>query len=318
MPLGIDPKVDYVFKKLFGDPANSDLLIHLLNAVLMLPQPIVEVEILNPFNDQEYPEDKGSILDLKARCGDGRWYNVEMQSALHKALPERLAYYNASLYVDQLESGDHYHKLKAAITICFLSGVLFANVAEPHLKFLLCDAERNQVLTELVQVHTVELPKYNFSEAGLSEADDLSQWAYFLSRAADLEAEDLKRLLPDPEFAKATGVVEMIAKTPEERMRYEARLKAERDHHQQLLDAEERGEARGEARGEQRGVAIGEQRGVAIGEERGRKNTLAEDIRSYQALLKEPLTPSEELATWELAALQALRDELFARIGARF
>jgi predicted transposase/invertase (TIGR01784 family) len=106
MPLGIDPKVDYVFKKLFGDPANSDLLIHLLNAVLMLPQPIVEVEILNPFNEKDFADDKGSLLDLKARCRDGRWYNVEMQTALHAALPERLAYYNASLYVDQLESGD--------------------------------------------------------------------------------------------------------------------------------------------------------------------------------------------------------------------
>jgi predicted transposase/invertase (TIGR01784 family) len=204
-----------------------------------------------------------------------------MQSALHQALPERLAYYNASLYVDQLESGDHYHKLKAAITICFLSGVLFPSVAEPHLKFLLCDAERNQVLTELVQVHTVELPKYNFSEAGLSEADDLSQ------------AADLKRLLPDPEFAKATGVVEMIAKTPEERMRYEARLKAERDHHQQLLDAEERGEAR------------------------GRKNTLAEEIQRLQAVLVVAVTPLEELIAQDLAPLEQLHDELFARILAR-
>jgi hypothetical protein len=64
----------------------------------------------------------------------------------------------------------------------------------------------------------------------------------------------------------------MIAKTPEERMRYEARLKAERDHHAQLLDAEQRGEARGE--------------------ERGRKNSYVEEIRNFQALLKEPLTPS--------------------------
>jgi hypothetical protein len=102
----------------------------------------------------------------------------------------------------------------------------------------------------------------------------------------------------------------MIAKTPEERMRYEARVKAERDHRAQLLDAEERGEARGE----ERGIAIGEERG----EERGRKNALTEDIRSLQALLKEPVTPHEELASWELPALQELRNELFARIGARF
>ncbi len=47
MGLGIDPTNDYVFRLAFGDPANSDLLIHLLNAILALPSPIVEVEILN-------------------------------------------------------------------------------------------------------------------------------------------------------------------------------------------------------------------------------------------------------------------------------
>jgi hypothetical protein len=85
----------------------------------------------------------------------------------------------------------------------------------------------------------------------------------------------------------------MIAKTPEERMRYEARLKAERDHHQQLLDAEERGEAR------------------------GRKNTLAEEIQRLQAVLVVAVTPLEELIAQDLAPLEQLHDELFARILAR-
>ena len=35
MPLGIRPTVDFVFKMLFGRDENTDLLIHLLNAVLM-------------------------------------------------------------------------------------------------------------------------------------------------------------------------------------------------------------------------------------------------------------------------------------------
>ena len=58
MPLGIDPTVDYAFKRLFADPANKDLLIHLLNAVLDPSPPIVDVEILNPFNEKDYADDK--------------------------------------------------------------------------------------------------------------------------------------------------------------------------------------------------------------------------------------------------------------------
>ena len=76
MPLGIDPLVDYVFNRLFGDPARNAVLIHLLNAVLQFKSPIVEVEILNPFNEKEFADDKLTVLDVKARCGDGRWYNI--------------------------------------------------------------------------------------------------------------------------------------------------------------------------------------------------------------------------------------------------
>ncbi len=54
MLLGIDPKVDYAFKRLFGVPQNRDLLIDLLHAILR-PAPgehITEIEILNPFNEK--------------------------------------------------------------------------------------------------------------------------------------------------------------------------------------------------------------------------------------------------------------------------
>lgn len=100
MPLGIDPTVDYVFKRLFADPANRDLLIHLLNAVLRLVSPIVEVKVLNPFNEKDFTDGKLTVLDIKARCSDGRWYNIEMQREIDLSLRSRLAYYCASLFAD--------------------------------------------------------------------------------------------------------------------------------------------------------------------------------------------------------------------------
>ena len=83
MILGIDPKIDYAFKRLFGMERNRDLLIDLINAVLDLPpgEQVAEVEILNPFNPQESSSDKLSIVDIKARDQQGRHFNVEMQMA---------------------------------------------------------------------------------------------------------------------------------------------------------------------------------------------------------------------------------------------
>ena len=60
----IDPKVDCVFKAILGAEENRNLLIHFLNAILHdeLPSPISYVDILNPYNDKEFLNDKLSIL----------------------------------------------------------------------------------------------------------------------------------------------------------------------------------------------------------------------------------------------------------------
>jgi predicted transposase/invertase (TIGR01784 family) len=136
---GIDPKVDYVFKKLFGSESNVSLLLSLLDAVLKSPpeQRLVELEILNPFNDKETLDDKLSILDIKARDSLGRQYNVEMEMAGSRIYPQRVLYYWAVLHGQQLHEGDDYSVLKPTISINFLNSVLFPDVLEHHLSFQL-------------------------------------------------------------------------------------------------------------------------------------------------------------------------------------
>ncbi|HZU39362.1 MAG TPA: PD-(D/E)XK nuclease family transposase [Gemmataceae bacterium] len=53
MIIGIDPKVDYAFKRLFGRKQNTRLLISLLNAVLDPPlgAEVAAVELLPPFQE---------------------------------------------------------------------------------------------------------------------------------------------------------------------------------------------------------------------------------------------------------------------------
>ena len=125
MPLGIKPTVDFVFKKIFGSPENAGALIELLNAVLSLPNPITQVEILNPFSYQDFADDKLIVLDVRARDSLGRLLNIEMQVSVVSGLTQRLVYYVCSLYTDQLESGDGYADLKPAISICLLNSNLF-------------------------------------------------------------------------------------------------------------------------------------------------------------------------------------------------
>ena len=90
----IDPKIDCVFKALLGAEDNRNLLVHFLNAILSIDllTPIATVDILNPYNDKEFLEDKLSIVDVKARDNDGNLYQIEIQLVNFTDLPERILY----------------------------------------------------------------------------------------------------------------------------------------------------------------------------------------------------------------------------------
>src|SRR5438067_2526323 len=100
----IDPKVDYVFKRLFGSEPDQPLPIHMLNAVLQPPptQRVTALEILNPFNEKEALDDKLSVVDIKARDQSGRQFNVEMQLVPDTDFRQRILYYWARLHQQQL------------------------------------------------------------------------------------------------------------------------------------------------------------------------------------------------------------------------
>lgn len=291
-PLGIDPTVDYVFRKLFGDPRNSDVLIHLLNAVLNTSSPIVAVEILNPFVEKEYEGDKQAILDVKARDASGCWFNIEMQTTVPAGLRRRLVYYGSCLFADQLDEGESYTALRPAICICFLSGIMFFDSPSAHHHFVLFDRVAAVELTDHFQIHTVELPKYNFGEESVSTIPELSRWAYFLNHAAEMTLDQLHRVFREAAFQKAIGVLEMISRTPEERHRHDSRQRALRDYKSTIEEARiqgiEQGIERGIEKGIEQGIEKGIERGIEIGEWIGK-------VQLLQQLLGEPESSETEL-----------------------
>ena len=90
----IDPKIDCVFKALLGSEENRNLFIHFINAILAqdLAEPLVWVDILNPYNDKEFLTDKLSIVDVKARDSQDRLYQIEIQLTSYTHLPARIIY----------------------------------------------------------------------------------------------------------------------------------------------------------------------------------------------------------------------------------
>jgi len=300
--LGIRPTVDFVFKLLFGDPKNVDLLIHLLNSVLQPEHPIEHVTILNPYYEKQFKEDKLSIVDIKAQDTSGDWYVIEVQTTIPAGLANRLVYYTSGLYQAQMLEKSAYSDLRPAISICFLTESLFPEVSEGHLHFSLVDTEHSVSLGDQLQVHLIELPKYDILEEGLSEAEALENWIFWFLNAEKRGAEELRRLLPGAPFQKATGVLEMIQQSPELRLIYDDREKEAKDQFSLAIDARAEGLAEGEARGEARG----ESKGKLIGR-----------IQILEQLLTLPATDEAMLSGMEETKLSSLSSDLQQRLQAR-
>ena len=101
------------------------------------------------------------------------------------------------------------------------------------------------MLTDCLRIHLFELPKYVPPSDNRVISDPVEQWLYFFCRADDSTAEELVSRLPHPVFAEATGVLEMIARDPEERRLYNERLKMERDERARNLQARQEGRQEG-------------------------------------------------------------------------
>lgn len=296
---GIDPKVDYAFKRLFGHQPNQALLIHLLNAVLQprSHERVVDLELLNPFNDKDRLDDKLSILDVKARDQSGRQFNVEMQLLADRYFRQRVLYYWARLHHSQLEEGQDYHMLRPTLSLCFVNTSLFPKIPAYHLVFQLRERKHRLLFTDELVVHILELAKFTKSAAEL--ATPLDVWLYFLRHGAQLDTEALPAALAAvEEIHRAMGELRMITQSDLERERYEARLKMQRDISSGLHAALEDG------------IEQGRDEGLA----QGRKEGEVGQIHLCERLLRRAQTPTAQLLALPLADLERLAQQLEAEL----
>lgn len=119
----LDPKNDYVFKRLFGEA--PELLVALINDLRPDLPEIRSVEILNPGIQPEELSGKYIILDVLARDAAGTCYNVEIQVRRYDAWNRRGLYYLTRLLAQQLGASEDYAALGAAVGIHLLDFDLF-------------------------------------------------------------------------------------------------------------------------------------------------------------------------------------------------
>ncbi|MCB9760644.1 MAG: Rpn family recombination-promoting nuclease/putative transposase [Alphaproteobacteria bacterium] len=198
----INPLVDYAFKRLLGTEANKNLTLHFLNAILRPRPPIVEIALVNPFNDRDYADDKLSVVDVKARDALGRVFQIELQVRLHEGVRPRMVYTWADLYQAQLPKGQDYETLQPVYAIWLLGEVLLPESPAVHHRFTAFDPDNRVALCDHFNLHTLELPKWRPLDVPL---DDEQRWCTFFREA--WRWTELPDALDTPEMRQAMGTL---------------------------------------------------------------------------------------------------------------
>lgn len=181
-----DVQNDIAFRKIFGNENRKEVLISFLNAILDFhgEQRIQEVLITNPYQLPALRGGKATIIDVKAKDQRGHEYIVEMQVAEADGFNKRVLYYTSKSYVDQINRGEFYDKLKPAIFIGILD---FTHTHNPHYlnRHRILDIETGQQCIRDIEFNFIELPKFTKKREELQTL--VEKWVFFIKEAENLE-----------------------------------------------------------------------------------------------------------------------------------
>lgn len=254
-----EPKVDYVFKNLFGSEKHPKILISFLNACIKPESPIVSVQLKNTELSKEYIEDSFSRLDVLAKTDKGEIINIEMQRADEKNMVKRSLYYWSKAYSGEYGGKSRYSDLPRTVCINVLDFNLLLE-SNYHNKYILKNDKTNDILTDTMEIHFIELPKMK----KIDEKDILSMWAAFINDPNDERVIELESMVE--ELHEARIELARISRDPKEAENYRLRQNAMNERMNALLEAEDKGIAKGLIKGIAQGKAEGIAQGKAEGE----------------------------------------------------
>ena len=145
-------------------------------------------------------------------------------------MKRRTLYYWSKLYESQINSGEPYNNLERTVTINILNFTYLQGNNRYHNAYVLKEKETNEVLTDLEEIHFIELTKFNEDQyktiediEAKSKEDELIPWALFLknpnSEVMNMYKEKIK------ELKEAAVKLEVLSHDEKTRELYEGRQK---------------------------------------------------------------------------------------------
>ncbi len=224
LPELLSPKVDIVFKMLFGDERNKDLTIKFISAVLGYKDGELEdVTFKDTHLKREHIGDKLEILDIKAKLSNGDIIDIEMQSNSIPDIRSRISYYKSNMITEQIGEGSSYSELKPAKSIVVVDFDFIHESKKCHTVFQMLEKDEHFPFNNLEEIHVLNLKKLT----QLKE-ENLLGWLKFIG--SESKEEFMQIAESNPVLKKAVDVLSAVSADKSNRMLYEARLKEWRDN----------------------------------------------------------------------------------------
>ncbi len=269
-----------MFKRIFGKAGNEDITKSLINSILNTNIEQINLDC-NPILEKDLKDDKIGILDIKAKLDDNIICNIEMQIANQKNIEKRLLYYWSKLYTSNIKSGEKYNKLNKTISILIADFEIesIEKIPKCHTKWQLRESNYQKViLTDVLELHIITLPKINFILRDELEKD-LLIWLKFIANPNNIgEVEMQKNEL----VKKAKEEYEIINQDEYEQYLAHLREKHILDTNSIYSDGVEDGIKQGESKGKK-------EKAIEIAKKMLKRDMNLEQISEITELTKEEI-----------------------------
>ena len=217
----LNPKIDYVFKRIFGRVGNEEITTALIQAITKIK--ISNLKLDNStILERDIIDDKIGILDIKGNIDNNINCNIEMQVADRKNAEKRIMFYWSKEYASSIKKGQDYSKLEKTICILIIDYELkkLEKIPKYITKWNLREEEYGKIiLTDVLELYIIELPKFT-RYRGNKKYIKLDEWIKFIENPGVIDMESTNK-----EVKKAKQVLEEISQDEHERYLTELREK---------------------------------------------------------------------------------------------
>ena len=222
----LDPKVDFLFKKIFGE--NKELVISFLNSLLPLEvdQEIIKIEYLSPEQVPNTVLGKNSIVDVRCIDNSGRAFIVEMQSEWSNVFRKRLLINGSKAVVRQMDKKSRKEKVKTyqelkPVYVLAIVNATFSKGKDWYHHLQIMDSKNPDVILEGLDFVLVELPNFTRDTWTYAHKQLAVLWLRFLKEIDGYVEKLPKELKSNKLIHSAIKICRESALTPEELDAYE-------------------------------------------------------------------------------------------------